>query len=83
MYVQSLFCNRMKISIRDAGVISKQISANNDYALDLMRSSRAKLAHTPAATPSCPIDTCSGPGISPALCASSAVSSKARIRTIV
>lgn len=40
-YVQRLFCNRINISIRDAGEISKQISANNDYALNLMRSARA------------------------------------------
>ncbi|HQR06904.1 MAG TPA: hypothetical protein PLN21_08785 [Gemmatales bacterium] len=40
-YVQHLFCNRMNMSIRDAGELSKRISANNDYALDLMRSARA------------------------------------------
>lgn len=43
-YVQKLFCNRMNLSIRDAGEISKQISANNDYALNLMRSARATRA---------------------------------------
>jgi len=41
MYVQSLFSKRMNQSIQDAGMISRQISANNDYALELMRSSRA------------------------------------------
>jgi hypothetical protein len=40
-YVQGLFCERMRIGIKGAGDISRQISANNDYALELMRSSRA------------------------------------------
>jgi hypothetical protein len=40
-YVQSLFTRRMMQGIADAGTISKQISANNDHALALMREARA------------------------------------------
>jgi len=39
-YVKSLFIKRMYNSIEDAGKLSNQISANNDYVLGLMRASR-------------------------------------------
>jgi hypothetical protein len=39
-YVQSLFMKRMNNGIVDAGKLSKQISANNDHILNLMRQSR-------------------------------------------
>lgn len=41
LYVRSLFTNRMMQNIADAGAISRQISANNDHALALMREARA------------------------------------------
>lgn len=40
-YVRNLFCQRIMRSVYDAGEISKQISANNDRALQLMREARA------------------------------------------
>ncbi len=40
-YVKSLFMKRMNMGIEDAGKLSKQISANNDHVLGLMREARA------------------------------------------
>lgn len=40
-YVQGLFMQRMGLAIKAAGDLSRQISANNDYALSLMRQARA------------------------------------------
>ncbi|WP_020472486.1 hypothetical protein [Zavarzinella formosa] len=40
-YVKSLFMKRMRLGIEDAGKLSKQISANNDYIIGLMREARA------------------------------------------
>ncbi len=64
--------------------------------VEVSRSSRVRLAHTPAATASCPVDRCSGPRTSagvaevsrPQACtppwlATSAASSNARMRAIV
>ena len=39
-YVKSLFVKRMYQGIEDAGKLSRQISANNDYILGIMRASR-------------------------------------------
>jgi hypothetical protein len=39
-YVKSLFVQRMYQGIEDAGRLSRQISANNDYILGIMRASR-------------------------------------------
>lgn len=41
LYVRSLFTKRMMQNIADAGTISRQINANNDHALALMREARA------------------------------------------
>src|SRR6185503_12165514 len=63
--------------------------------VEVIRSSRARLMHTPAGTASCPVDRCSGPRTrtsllsaapnaeTPPLDASSAAFSKARMRAIV
>jgi hypothetical protein len=43
-YVKSLFMKRMNQGIVDAGAISRQISANNDAVINIMRSARANRA---------------------------------------
>ncbi len=43
-YVKSLFAKRMYKNIEDAGAISKQISANNDAVLNILREARQSRA---------------------------------------